>query len=221
MAHMLSKAQNKMLKLNYYAVLNSRILLYFILFLSVVDLLFFAIAKEYISIIIFILIGVLTSFFSKNMMVIFTIAMVCTNILRFGSESSFEGMTDDTDDEKKLDDELKKELSNENFEDEYLETEKEEFENEESEEKEKKEKDKKTPIKNTDISSTSKKQKLPDINSVENEDPATNMAGLDKQTQSLLDKQKILLKNMDNLDPLLKKAESFMEKFQSLNSVSK
>lgn len=218
MAHMLNKAQTKMLKLNYYAVLNSRILLYVILFLSIVDLLFFAIAKEYISIIIFILIGVLTSFFSKNMMVIFTIAMVCTNILRFGNESSMEGMTDEVVDDENLDAELKKELSSENFEDEYLETEKEKKEEKEEKEEEKKEKNKPAVKKEglaTPISNTKKSVSSSDV------EPSDDMTGLDKQTQSLLDKQTILLKNMDNLDPLLKKAESFMEKFQSLNSVSK
>jgi hypothetical protein len=38
---MLTKAQSKMLKMNYYAVLNSRVLLYFIFFLAIIDLLFF------------------------------------------------------------------------------------------------------------------------------------------------------------------------------------
>jgi hypothetical protein len=208
MAHILNKAQSKMLKLNYYAALNSRILLYFILFLSIVDLLFFVIAKEYISVIIFILIGVLTSFFSKNMMVIFTIAMVCTNILRFGNETSFEGMTEESNDDETLDAELKKELNSENFEDEYLETEKEE----------KIAVKKETPSTPTSTPTSASATKK---NVSNNEDPSTDMAGLDKQTQNLLDKQTILLKNMDNLDPLLKKAETFMEKFQSLNSVSK
>ena len=102
MAFLLTKSQSKLLHQNYYAALNSRVLLYFILFLSFADLLFFATAGEYVSIIVFIIVGYLTSFFSKNMMIIFTVAMVCTNIIRFGRDSSLEGMTgDETDDEQK------------------------------------------------------------------------------------------------------------------------
>jgi hypothetical protein len=205
---MFSKAQSKMLKQNYYALLNNRVLLYFILFLSIVDLLFFSVVGEYMFVGIFIIIGYLTSFFSKNMMVIFTIAMVATNIIRFGRHASVEGMEDQEPepnqdkpaDGKQADpnNELEKELKNENFKSGDL--------------------DEASPYLD---SADKKKNKLAttNINSISNEDPEITTAGLDKETQRLIEKQKILIQNMDNLDPLLKKAESFMEKFQSLNNL--
>ena len=218
---MLTKGQSKMLKMNYYAVLNSRILLYFILFLSIIDLLFFSVVGEYLYIAIFILIGFLTSFFSKNMMVILTIAMVCTNVIRFGRDVRVEGMEDGIDLEK-----TEEEFGDSDF-DLFLEG----------------EKKGKAPSPAPAPSLTKAPAHAPSpapspapahapsqapspahapssspSSLYIKDDPSSKLSGLNSQTQSLLEKQQILLKNMDNLDPLLKKAESFMEKFQSLNS---
>ena len=52
---------------------------------SIVAIKYYAIAKKYIFIIIFFIIGYLTHFFSKNMTVIMCIAIVFTNILSFGT----------------------------------------------------------------------------------------------------------------------------------------
>ena len=67
-------------------ILHNRFVLYFVLFLALSDLLFLAMGSEFVSISIFILSGFVTSFFSKNMMVIMCVAMVITNILRYGTE---------------------------------------------------------------------------------------------------------------------------------------
>jgi len=222
MPNMLSRAQAKMLKLNYNAVLNSRVLLYFILFLSVADLTFFSMVGDYISILVFFIVGGLTAFFSKNMMVIFTVAMVFTNILKFGRHSAIEGMENETGTgtaapapkvtdpndpaQKELNAELAKEIADENFEDADVDT---YLKNEDN---------KDLTLKANNAKGLNPSKILPDVKSVANEDPAVSVAGLDEQTQNLLEKQKILLKNMDSLDPLLKKAEAFMSKFDSLNS---
>ena len=66
-------------------ILHNRFVLYFVLFLALSDLLFLAMGSELVSISIFILSGFVTSFFSKNMMVIMCVAMVITNILRYGT----------------------------------------------------------------------------------------------------------------------------------------
>jgi len=100
---MMNGSQNKLLKMNYYKLLNSRFLLYFILLLSLADLFYFALEHDYLFCGIFILIGFLTSFFSKNMMVILAIAMTLTNVLRFGKGVRVnEGMEDDA----KIEDDL-------------------------------------------------------------------------------------------------------------------
>ena len=77
---------------NYRFTLNSRILLYFILILTIGDLMYFSLAGEMLFFFIFIITGYLTSFFSKNMVVILVVSMTVTHVLRFGKTSGTEGM---------------------------------------------------------------------------------------------------------------------------------
>ena len=94
--------KNKMIVGN--GILYNKYLLYFILLISFTDLLYYAIAKKYIFIIIFFIIGYLTHFFSKNMTVIMCIALVFTNILSFGTSNRSivnEGFTEEDTDGKK------------------------------------------------------------------------------------------------------------------------
>jgi hypothetical protein len=79
-------------------ILHNRAVLYFILFLAIANLLILAVGEEYRYISVFFLTGFVTSFFSKNMMVVLCIAMAITNILKFGTD--IEGFKDK--DEKKL-----------------------------------------------------------------------------------------------------------------------
>lgn len=228
---MLTKAQSKMLKMNYYAVLNSRFLLYFIFFLAIVDLLFFSVAGEFGFIAVFILIGYLTSFFSKNMMVILTVAMVFTNIIRFGRDVRVEGMTMEEDE---LNEEFKEEFDDSDFE-KYLEGGSGNAQTPAQAPTKaqakapapvkaqapapapvKAQAQAPAPIATSDFKAAGDST-LDNTNAVSNEDPSNKLAGLNAQTQSLLEKQQILLKNMDSLNPLLKKAESFMQQFQSTN----
>lgn len=67
-------------------ILHNRFVLYFVLFLALADLLFLAMGREFMSVAVFILSGFVTSFFSKNMMVIMCIALVITNILKYGTD---------------------------------------------------------------------------------------------------------------------------------------
>ena len=67
-------------------ILHNRFVLYFVLFLALADLLFLAMGREFISVAVFILSGFVTSFFSKNMMVIMCVALVITNILKYGTD---------------------------------------------------------------------------------------------------------------------------------------
>ena len=67
-------------------ILHNRYVLYFVLFLALSDLLFLAMGSEFISVAVFILSGFVTTFFSRNMMVIMCVAMVVTNILKYGTD---------------------------------------------------------------------------------------------------------------------------------------
>ena len=242
MANMLTKSQTKMLKLNYYAILNRRFLLYFIFFLSIIDLLFFSVAGEFGFIAVFILIGYLTSFFSKNMMVILTIAMVCTNIIRFGRDVRVEGMTteEEYDEENHEGMTTGEEYDEEKGEESFMDSDFDKYLNGGTS-KVPAPAPARAPVKapapasaparapapakapapasiaTSNFKPADESNNLATSNSISNEDPSGKLSGLNAQTQSLLEKQQILLKNMDNLNPLLKKAESFMQQFQSMS----
>jgi len=82
---------------NYRFTLNSRILLYFILILSIGDLIYFSLAGEMMFFFIYLAVGYLTSFFSKNMIVILVVSMTVTHVLRFGKRAGNEGMENQDD----------------------------------------------------------------------------------------------------------------------------
>jgi len=98
----LNTLQKKILYSNYNQILHNRFILYLVLFVSLVNLLAFAVSGSYSFIIIFILVGYLTMFFSKNMMVILIIALAVTNILKYGTgirlSENFESNTTEHDD---------------------------------------------------------------------------------------------------------------------------
>jgi len=80
--------------------------MYFILILSLANLMYLAVGGELMMVATFFIVGFVTSFFSKNMIVIMTIAMAITNIIRFGTgqrleglENEDEGMEDENDKE--------------------------------------------------------------------------------------------------------------------------
>jgi hypothetical protein len=87
------------------AIIHNRFILYFIFFIALADLYYLTVAGDFFSVSIFILIGFLTSFFSKNMMIIFFIALTVTNILKYGTKirhsEGFEDADADEDANKK------------------------------------------------------------------------------------------------------------------------
>lgn len=102
---------------NHLDILHSRIVLYFILFLSTVNLVSCALIGDYLFTTYFILIGIITYFFSKNMMIILTVSLISSNIIRYGCRNILnEGM----EDKIKLNDVDKDNTSDENISDEDI-----------------------------------------------------------------------------------------------------
>jgi hypothetical protein len=65
--------------------LKNRALLYIILLLSLGNVYYMMVENNITFLIIFIIVGFLTSFFSKNMVVILSVSMAFTHVLRFGT----------------------------------------------------------------------------------------------------------------------------------------
>lgn len=75
------------------SLIHNKFILYFVLIISLADLFYLSVERDFISIISFILIGFLFSFFTKNMLIILFLALTLTNILKFGSGITKEGFT--------------------------------------------------------------------------------------------------------------------------------
>ena len=197
--NMLKSAQKSFLKLNYGALLHNCYVMYFVLFLAVADLLVLSVAREYVFILIFVLVAYLTSFFSKNMMVILVVAIVATNVLRSGSKFS-EGLENAEHEEEKPVENL------ENAEEE----EEKPVENLENAEEEKPEDAKPKATESFDI----KSKKATSLSS----SPIEGLDVLGDQTAQLISTQKKLMENMKTLEPMLTQAEKFMSQFENIES---
>jgi hypothetical protein len=85
---------NKILKFkyNFNPILHNRIILYVFFAIALFDLLYFLNNKDMYSFSALILIGILTSFFNKNMIVILFVSIILTHILKYGQKSYTEGL---------------------------------------------------------------------------------------------------------------------------------
>lgn len=72
-------------------LLYNKWVLYSAFLVSIIYLLVWVVAGDIMNVVIFILIGFLTSFFSKNMVVILVFALVISNVLKFGLSIGQEG----------------------------------------------------------------------------------------------------------------------------------
>ena len=94
MKNLLSMFSTRLLASKNNAILHNRFVLYFIFFISLGNLFYLTMESDVFSILTFVLIGFITSFFSKNMIVILVIALAMTNVLKFGTNLSHETFGD-------------------------------------------------------------------------------------------------------------------------------
>ena len=139
------------------SILHNRFLLYALLAVALIDVLYLLNTRDFTSVIVFILVAVLTTFFSKNMIIVLFVAICITYMLKH--TKSLEGLED-------------------------MEEEDEEKEDENFEEKEKEE---------------------------EIEVSTEQMTGEMKEFMDVQDK---IIKRMTELEPLMQRAEGFIEKFE-------
>jgi hypothetical protein len=76
------------------SILHSVYLLYIIFAIAIIDVFYLIISSKWIETSVFFAVGIVTSFFSKNMVVILTLAMVATFIFSNGAKS-LEGFEDE------------------------------------------------------------------------------------------------------------------------------
>jgi hypothetical protein len=161
-------------KKNSNSILHNRVLLYALLILALLDLFYLANSRDFTSVTIFILIGLLTSFFCKNMIVILFVSICITHILKY--PRSLEGAKNMNDEE---DEDEKENMENEE------EEEKENMENEEEEDEKK-----------------------------ENMENKKNTEEMTNEMKEFMEVQNKIIGGMAELEPLMQKAEGFIEKFE-------
>tara|TARA_B100000035_G_scaffold301589_1_gene298338 strand:+ start:49 stop:651 length:603 start_codon:yes stop_codon:yes gene_type:complete len=178
-------------------IIQSKVLLYFLCIVSLVNVLFFGYIKDFQSVFTFLIVGLLMSFFSNNMIVILLAAIVLTNVIKFSLkiQPNNEGM-DNMKKKKKV---------------------KENMETEEEEEED-----------SVVVSGDDKKQLDKFLEDAENLEKEVEESSddLDQQQKMEMYKelkkdmiefeglQKSIMNNMKEIDPLLTRAENFVEKFE-------
>jgi len=169
------------MKYNLNPILHNRVVLYFIALLALGDVVYFLGINDISSFVILLLVGILTSFFSKNMIVILVVAMVIAHIVKYGSAAYVsEGMENPDDSDKKDD-------------------------------KKKDSKDSKPSDKTSSDPSDSKEDPVKN----DNKDDKIKYADLKDDYKDFQVVQKEIISNMKQIDPLLERAESFINKFES------
>ena len=82
-------------------ILRSKILLYIVVFIAIFNILNYAMKIDYMYVLVFLIIGYLTSFYSKNMNVVLLISIAATNVLKYGSKVRLSEGLDNIDDNTK------------------------------------------------------------------------------------------------------------------------
>ena len=178
------------MKYNFNPILQNQFVLYLFLFMVLVQIVIFVNNNDTTGIILMCLIGFLTSFFSKNMIVILCLALVGTSLLqKFLNKSSYEGFEEKKDKKDKKD--KKKDENKEETEEDVEEEEVAEEENEDEVD---------------DANSNEKSDKTKDEMKKQFEE-------LKKQYPEFKAIQDDLINGILKIDPVLEKAEAFMNKY--------
>jgi len=161
------------MKYNLNPILHNRVVLYFIALLALGDVVYFLGINDITSFVILLLVGILTSFFSKNMIVILVVAMVIAHIVKYGSAAYVsEGMENQDEDVKE-------------------------------------------PIDSKDSKKPDKKKSSENPVKNDKKDDKIKYADLKEDYKDFQNVQSEIVNTMKNIDPLLERAESFINKFES------
>lgn len=193
------------------SLLKNKNFLYFVLFIASVNTFGYLMMRQTEAVMLFALVGFLTTFFTKNMIIVLLTAIVVTNVYA-GSILGVrikEGMENESDEDKEGMDH---------------EDDKEGMGHEEGEKKKKGKKEGMPSLKPADVPPNGKKPKLDPAGTIEaaydNLDKLLDSGAIDKmssETQNLASQQDKLMKNIDRLEPMLGVAEGMMDKMAGMN----
>lgn len=187
-------------------ILYNRYVLYFFFAISLIDLYYLSEIKDYTSVTIFILVGLLVSFFNKNMIVILMIALAFTHLLKYGIRNTLnEGM--ETKEESESESEVKEDFEVEEphvTEDSESGSVKEDFEVEEPEHT--KESHEEFQAETNDDEVQKQIDKLNERHTV--------IKGMNKDMEEFEGLQKKILGGLNEISPMIDRVEHFIEKYE-------
>lgn len=181
------------MKYNFNPVLQNQLVLYLFLFMTLTQVVLFVSNNDTTGIVLMCMVGFLTSFFSKNMIVILCVALTVTNLLKKGMKQiGYEGFED-------------KEEPEEESEDEDVETKKETKSSKKTEDEDEVDD---APNSN-ELSDKTKDEMKRQFEKLKEEYPEFNALKGD------------IVEAMVKIDPILDKAEAFMNKYSKYKSQKK
>ena len=182
---MLSKLKKSFTKLQANnKLLTNQYILYIMVLIAVFDIFNSAINQDTMSVILLFLIGFLTSFFSKNMIVVIFVAVVLSNAIKMLKRNKVEGMKNKKQN-KKEDPEKEKDEDEEDIDEEDTEA---------------------------------LRNKGETMNEYTKRDTENAVKELEKDYPEFLKIQKEILENVEKMNPLLEKAETFVSKYSHLRT---
>jgi hypothetical protein len=211
---------------NFNSLLKDKNALYIVFVMAILNILGYLLMSNVDAIVFLLMVGFLTSYFSKNMIVILLVAMVSTNLfVAVRNKGSKEGFgtkrKNDKDDKEDKDGEKEDDKKSDKDETNYKHTGSSDDDSKEdvkgAEEKPKKGSKKGSYV---DYAKTLEEAYTQLDKTVGKE----GIEGLTKQTGALLEQQTALMSNIKTIEPFLKTAESFMgkldlEKFGGLDKI--
>lgn len=179
------------MKFNFKDSLKDQRVLYVVLFLAVTNLFGFLMARNFNAVIVFLLVGFIATYFSRNMIVVLMVSMVVTNIVS-GVKMIKEGMENNEKDKK-----------------------------EEEDEDEEKKKQGMTTLSPASLDDDKKAKKKPKVDyagtleaaydNLDNLLSSDALKNMSNDTQRLAEKQKTLMGNIKKLEPMMQKAGAMLE----------
>ncbi len=180
------------------SLMKNKTFLYFVLFIAVVNAFGYLMMREFEAVMLFVLVGFLTTYFSNNMIIVLLAAIVVTNLfassrLTIKFKEGMEGHKDKKEGEEE--------------------------DEKEKDEEEDEEKEGLVPLQPADYPPNGKKSKIDSAGTLEAaydhldkllESDAINK--MSDETQKLANQQDKLMKNIDRLEPMLSSAEGMIEK---------
>jgi hypothetical protein len=187
-------------------MMTNKYVLYTLLLLAILNVLAFLITNNFISLAVFALVGLLTTYFTKNMSVVLLVSLVVSSFLHI-SKATVEKMTNKEDGEKESDEEADSQDEADS--------------DDEVEEPVQPKNDKVKGHLQDDAPMTKGKQhKLNHQATVEESYSnihgilgSKNFKKMTQDTKKLLDQQTKLTESLNNMAPILKNAESVLGKF--------